>query len=91
MYAQLEAAATAAKAFDNRTDTVEIPTLLQGKVVQRKTDFETTDSRTLCKIMRDKWLASEDFDGVRDAERFKDILRSLSAKNGIALFKKING
>ena len=79
MYAQLEAAATAAKAFDNRTDTVEIPTLLQGKVVQRKTDFETTDSRTLCEIMRDKWLASEDFDGVRDAERFKDILRSLSA------------
>ena len=55
------------------------PTLLQGKVVQRKTDFETTDSRTLCKIMRDKWLASENFDGVRDAERFKDILRSLSA------------
>ena len=46
---------------------------------REKQIFETTDSRTLCKIMRDKWLASEDFDGVRDAERFKDILRSLSA------------
>lgn len=79
MYIQLKAAVNAAKAFDKRADTVEIQALLLGKVAQQKTDFETTDSRTLCEIMRDKWLASEDFNSIRDTEKFKEILRLLSA------------
>lgn len=78
MYVQLKSAVNAAKVFDRRADIVETPTLLLGKVAQKKTDFETTDSRTLCEIMRDKWLASENFDNIRDADKFKEILRSLS-------------
>ncbi len=67
-----------AKAFDDRPDTVTYSTLLLGEVTSKKTNFETADTRALCEIVRDKWLASSDFDAIRDSEEFREILNKLS-------------
>ncbi len=74
----LAMAVRCAKAFDVRPDTVTYSTLLFGEVIVNRTDLETADSRPLCKIVRDKWLASSDFDSIRDTAEFQSILRELS-------------
>ncbi len=51
--------------------------LLLGNVKFRRADFETSDSRPLCEIMRDKWLKAKDFDLVRELEEFKEIEEKL--------------
>ena len=43
----------------------------------RRTDFETSDNRSLREIYRDKWLAAKDFDALRDSEGFRRILSLL--------------
>lgn len=75
-YDQLKAAAKAARAFDERADS-HISTLLLGKFTQKKTDYETADSRTLCKIMLDKWLAAEEFNDFRNTPEFLEVIKSL--------------
>ena len=40
-------------------------------------DFETTDSRRLTEIMRDKWLMKKDFDSVCNDRKFKTALGNL--------------
>ncbi len=67
-----------AKAFDDRPETFSDSSLLLGEVTIKKTDFETGDSRSLCEIVRDKWLASPDFDSIRHTEKFQSILQKLS-------------
>ena len=64
--------------FDNRPDEQKFNSLLLGEVVERKTDFETSDTRTLCEILRDKWLIHDEFDSVRDSDEFKEIIKLLS-------------
>lgn len=64
--------------FDHRPDEVETSSLLLGKNTVKKIDFETDDSRTLSEIVRDKWLASPDFDPIRNTDDFKEILSNLS-------------
>ncbi len=76
--AALAAAVRCAKAFDSRPDAITYPSLLFGEVTVRKTDFDTGDSRPLCEIVRDKWLASADFDGIRDTTEFRAVLQALS-------------
>ena len=77
MYIQLEAAVKAAKGFDERPAHSNMSTVLLGEVSQKKSDFETTDSRTLCGVMREKWLAADDFDSVRCTTKFIEIVRVL--------------
>lgn len=74
---QLRIAVGKAIGFDNRPDELKTTSFLLGERVRRKTDFETTDSRPLCEILRDSWLAEKDFDAIRDTEEFKAILEQL--------------
>ncbi|MDD4773978.1 MAG: helix-turn-helix transcriptional regulator [Eubacteriales bacterium] len=64
-------------AFDNRHDETNHKSVLMGDIMVKKTDFETDDNRSLREIMRDKWLASPDFDSVRDSREFQEIIRAL--------------
>ena len=74
----LEEAAAGACVFDRRPKEWEVESLLLGKYTGKRQDFETTDSRPLCEVMRDKWLAHADFDVLRDMEAFKKIWEQLS-------------
>lgn len=74
----LKCGALAAKAFDNRPEEQSFHSVLLGDVTARKIDFETSDTRTLAEIMRDKWLSSSDFDKLRSTDKFKEIISILS-------------
>lgn len=78
LFEQLELAVKYAHDFDNRPESGKYSTLLLGEVSWKRTDFDTSDSRPIREIVRDKWLASEDFDEVRESEEFRGILRKLS-------------
>lgn len=77
-FAELEKAANHAVAFDDRPEEKEINSVLLGKRIVRRCDFDTADSRPLCRIMRDKWLASEDFDPIRNEKRFAAVIDKIS-------------
>ncbi len=74
----LSRAAELADAFDNRPEIIETHSLLLGNETHRRTNFDTADTRTLREIMRDKWLASSDFDSIRNTAEFKEIISKLS-------------
>jgi len=74
---QLELSVKSAIAFDHRPEETKGYSLLLGERVNKRTDFETADSRPLHEILRDKWLAEKDFDAIRDTEEFKAILEQL--------------
>lgn len=78
MYKHLHLAVDEAKAFDNRPDEQRYSAVLVGEIIERKTDFETADTRTLCEILRDKWMINDEFDSVRDTDKFKAIIKKLS-------------
>ncbi len=56
----------AASNYDNQEQDIEIHTLLMGKSVFSRKDVETSDSRCLCDILKEKWLRHPDFDTIRD-------------------------
>ena len=64
--------------FENRPEEIKTNSILIGERIKKRTDFETTDSRPLHEIVRDKWLAEKEFDAIRDTEEFKEILKQLS-------------
>ncbi len=74
---QLKIAAKYANDFDNRPDKITMSSLLFGKTTIKKVDFETDDTRSLCEIMRDKWLSSSDFDKLRKTDEFQEIINTL--------------
>ncbi len=74
----LKRGAIAAKAFDNRPEEQSFYSVLLGEITAKKIDFETSDTRPLAEIMRDKWLSSSDFDAIRSTDEFKDIISILS-------------
>lgn len=76
-FAELEKALKCAIAFDNRPEEKEVCSLLLGTNTTHRYEFGTADSRPLCEIMRDKWMASEDFDSIRNDERFMAILAEI--------------
>lgn len=76
-FKELELAAQKAIAFDNRDEIQEYTSLLLGKITLKRIDFETADTRPLSEIMRDKWLADEVFDSVRNTTEFQEIISSL--------------
>lgn len=78
MYDALRSAAKIAREFDLRPAQYSVSSVLFGDVVKERTDFETADSRPLCEIVRDKWLAAEAFCEVRGSEEFGRILQMLS-------------
>lgn len=73
----LKIGAMAAKAFDSRPEEQIFSSILLGDISAKRTDFETTDTRTLCEIMRDKWLSSIEFDNLRKSDEFKYIVNIL--------------
>lgn len=73
----LQKAAHAAHDFDNRPDTDKFSCLLFGVVKTRKTDIETSDTRTLCQTMLEKWLEAPELDSVKDLEEYKNIVEQL--------------
>lgn len=74
----LKIAAQAAIAFDNRPYERKTVSFLLGEQIDKKTDFDTADSRPLCKILRDTWLKDKEFDKIRDTDEFIRIIESLS-------------
>lgn len=64
--------------FENRPEITEYDHFLLGKISARSDDFETSDPRPIKVIMRDKWLADNAYDSVRDTEEFKEIISMLS-------------
>lgn len=74
----LKRGAKAAKAFDNRPEEQSFSSVLLGNITVKKINFETSDTRPLSEIMRDKWLSSSDFDNLRDTDEYKEILNALS-------------
>lgn len=78
MYDELVIVAEAAREFDMRPKHFSVSSVLFGSMTKGKTDFETSDSRTLCEIVRDKWLAAEDFHKICNSEKFQEIIQSLS-------------
>lgn len=74
---QLKIAAAGAKAFDKRPEKQMFSYILFGDIEVKRIEFETTDTRPLCEIMRDKWLSFGDFDKLRDTEEFKEVLNFL--------------
>lgn len=77
MYKHLYIAVDEAKAFDNRPDEQKYSAVLVGEITERKLDFETSDTRPLCEILRDKWLLHDEFDSVRNTDEFKALIESL--------------
>lgn len=75
--AQLELAAELAHAWDHRPDSGVTHTLLMGDLPWDRRDWDTADTRSCQEIMRDQWLASEDFDGIRDTPAFQAVWSTL--------------
>ena len=76
-------AAEAACSFDERPETVVQESLLIGKVTLHRAEFDTADSRPLCQIMAESWLADAVFDKLRDTAEFRSILEML--QDGVTL------
>ena len=74
---QLRLSVEAAIAFDHRPEEETTVSLLLGEVVHKRVDFEVADSRPLREILRDKWLADEALDVIRNREEFKEIVALL--------------
>ena len=74
----LKISAQMAIEFDNRPDELKTTSFLLGETLYKKTNFETTDSRSLCEILRDTWLTEKEFDAIRDTKEFKEILEQLN-------------
>ncbi len=77
MYKHLKLAVDEAKAFDNRPDEQKYNAVLVGEITVKRTDFETSDTRPLTEILRDKWLLHDEFDEIRDTKEFKEIMNRL--------------
>ncbi len=73
----LRLSAEAAIEFDNRPEEETKESILLGEVVLKKVNYDTADSRPLREILRDKWLADEAFDEIRETEAFKEIIKKL--------------
>lgn len=73
----LKIGATAAKSFDGRPEEQFYSSILLGDITAKRIDFETSDTRTLCEIVRDKWLSAPEFDKLRNTDEFQKIIEIL--------------
>ena len=74
----LNKAALAAKRFDKRPDEQHLNSLLLGEITQKRSDFQTSDTRSLCEIMKETWLPDKEFDSVRDTDEYKEVIKTIS-------------
>ncbi len=74
----LKFGAEAAAEFDNRSDEQAYSSVLLGEFVEKRTDYETSDSRPLREVMRDKWMAGAAFDKMRGKAEFEEVVKMLS-------------
>lgn len=73
----LKKAAQAAKKFDERPEEQHSNSILLGDISVKRTDFQTSDTRTLCEIMKDTWLSDEEFDLIRETTEYKEIMEMI--------------
>ncbi len=78
VWKHLHLAVEAAQNFDNRPSERTYTTLLLGTVTEKRENFETADSRCLCEILRDRFLAVSDFDPIRNEPEFQNIIHQLN-------------
>lgn len=78
-YKHLKIAVNGAKNFDARPKSKKVSALLLGEIEIKRLDFEAADSRSICEIMRDKWLMQSDFDPIRETDEFKELVKALTA------------
>lgn len=76
--AHLRISAEAAIAFDDRPEEISRESLLMGNRTEKRTDYDTADSRPLHIILRDSWMADKAFDEIRDSEEFMEIVKMLA-------------
>ena len=74
----LHLAVDEAKAFDDFPEEQKYSSVLVGEITERRLDFETSDTRPLCEILRDKWLIHDEFDSVRETDEFKAVMNLLN-------------
>lgn len=74
----LNKAALAAKRFDKRPDEQQLNSLLLGEITQKRSDFQTSDTRSLCKIMKETWLLDEEFNSIRETSEYNKIIEMIS-------------
>lgn len=75
---QLELAAELAHAWDHRPQSGINHSLLLGDIPWNRSDWDTADTRSCQEIMRDKWMATADFDEMRDTPAFQSLLDTLA-------------
>ena len=73
----LDMCVNAAVSFDNRPEDADVHSLLLGEKHFSRINFDTADSRPLCEILRDTWLAKKEFDSIRNTDEFKAIIEKL--------------
>ena len=78
MYEHLNACADCAKNFDHLPDTLITNSLILGEVLQKRTDRETADTRSLCVILREDRLLNSVFNKYRNTPEFRSILEKLA-------------
>lgn len=74
---QLKIAAARAQAFDQRPEAAKSTCLLFGEKEWSRTEFETSDNRSCCEIMLEKWLDTPDFYKLKDMKDYQEILTNL--------------
>lgn len=77
VWEHLNIAVNAARAFDGRPEIEERVSLLTGKVTLKRSHFDTADTRPLCQVMAESWLAEAAFDKVRKSKEFQNVLEKL--------------
>ena len=77
VWEHIKIAVNAARAFDGRPETEVRESLLTGTVTLKRSHFDTADTRPLCHIMAESWLADAAFEKVRESAEFQNILKTL--------------
>ena len=73
----LDLALEYARQFDERPESGNVKSFLVGTVNWSRIEHDTDDSRTCCEILRDKWMAASEFDGIRDTKEFLEIVEQI--------------
>ncbi|MBQ3692946.1 MAG: helix-turn-helix transcriptional regulator [Clostridia bacterium] len=76
-FAYLKKAAKAAKLFDERPEEQQQSSIILGDVTIKKTDFQTSDTRSLREITRDTWLSDDEFNPIRETKEYNEIISML--------------
>ncbi|MBQ8842719.1 MAG: helix-turn-helix transcriptional regulator [Ruminiclostridium sp.] len=62
--------------FDKRPEKTETESILLGKQIINRTDYDTADSRPLQEILLNSWLQDKAFDKIRETDKYKEIIKN---------------